>query len=118
MPVEDSFSASPESRLLIQQMRESLGLLRVAFDSTGEAMLIVDESSAVRWANQQAAAAARARWAKAKAVKDEDAQVRQAVEILNPPGGRHSACTIAKEAEDQAAGPSSRNDKAQRSNCY
>ena len=55
MPVEDSFSASPESRLLIQQMRESLGLLRVAFDSTGEAMLIVDESSAVRWANQQAA---------------------------------------------------------------
>lgn len=36
-------------------MSQSLGLLRVAFDSTGEAMLIVDESSGVRWANQQAA---------------------------------------------------------------
>ena len=55
MLVEDSFSGSAESRALIQQMRQSLGLLRVAFDSTGEAMLIVDESTAVRWANQQAA---------------------------------------------------------------
>ena len=55
MPVEDSFSGPPDSRSLIQQMSQSLGLLRVAFDSTGEAMLIVDESSAVRWANQQAA---------------------------------------------------------------
>ena len=36
-------------------MSQSLGLLRVAFDSTGEAMLIVDESLGVRWANQQAA---------------------------------------------------------------
>nr|WP_272158641.1 PAS domain-containing sensor histidine kinase [Synechococcus sp. AH-603-L18] len=57
MLAEDSFSGSAEaeSRALIQQMSQSLGLLRVAFDSTGEAMLIVDESSAVRWANQQAA---------------------------------------------------------------
>ena len=55
MLAEDSFSGSPESMSLIQQMSQSLGLLRVAFDSTGEAMLIVDESSAVRWANQQAA---------------------------------------------------------------
>ena len=57
MLAEDSFlgSAEAESRALIQQMSQSLGLLRVAFDSTGEAMLIVDESSAVRWANQQAA---------------------------------------------------------------
>ena len=55
MLAEDSFSGSEESRALIQQMRQSLGLLRVAFDSTGEAMLIVDESTAVRWANQQAA---------------------------------------------------------------
>ena len=57
MLAEDSFSGSAEaeSRALIQQMRQSLGLLRVAFDSTGEAMLSVDESSAVRWANQQAA---------------------------------------------------------------
>ena len=55
MLAEDSFSGSAESRSLIQQMSQSLGLLRVAFDSTGEAMLIVDESSAVRWANQQAA---------------------------------------------------------------
>ena len=54
---EDSFSgpAEAESRSLIQQMSQSLGLLRVAFDSTGEAMLIIDESTAVRWANQQAA---------------------------------------------------------------
>jgi signal transduction histidine kinase len=55
MLAEDSFSGSAESRSLIQQMSQSLGLLRVAFDSTGEAMLIVDETSAVRWANQQAA---------------------------------------------------------------
>ena len=57
MLAEDSFSGSAEaeSGALIQQMSQSLGLLRVAFDSTGEAMLIVDESSAVRWANQQAA---------------------------------------------------------------
>ena len=55
MLAEDSFSESAESRSLIQQMSQSLGLLRVAFDSTGEAMLIVDETSAVRWANQQAA---------------------------------------------------------------
>ena len=55
MLAEDSFSGSPESMSLIQQMSQSLGLLRVAFDSTGEAMLIVDEFSAVRWANQQAA---------------------------------------------------------------
>ena len=57
MLAEDSFSGSAEAdpRALIQQMSQSLGLLRVAFDSTGEAMLIVDESSAVRWANQQAA---------------------------------------------------------------
>ena len=57
MLAEDSFSgpAESESRSLIQQMSQSLGLLRVAFDSTGEAMLIIDESTAVRWANQQAA---------------------------------------------------------------
>ena len=55
MLVEDSFSGSAESRALIQQMSQSLGLLRVAFDSTGEAMLILDESAVVRWANQQAA---------------------------------------------------------------
>ena len=60
MLAEDSFLGSSESESralihLIQQMSQSLGLLRVAFDSTGEAMLIVDESAAVRWANQQAA---------------------------------------------------------------
>ena len=55
MLAEDSFSESAETKTLIQQMSQSLGLLRVAFDSTGEAMLIVDESSGVRWANQQAA---------------------------------------------------------------
>ena len=57
MLAEDSFlgPAEADSRLLIQQMSQSLGLLRVAFDSTGEAMLIIDESSLVRWANQQAA---------------------------------------------------------------
>jgi signal transduction histidine kinase len=55
MLAENSSSGSADSGSLIQQMSQSLGLLRVAFDSTGEAMLIVDESSAVRWANQQAA---------------------------------------------------------------
>ena len=57
MLAEDSFSGlvEAESRALIQQMSQSLGLLRVAFDSTGEAMLILDESAALRWTNQQAA---------------------------------------------------------------
>ena len=55
MLAENSSSGSADAGSLIQQMSQSLGLLRVAFDSTGEAMLIVDESSAVRWANQQAA---------------------------------------------------------------
>ena len=57
MLAEDSFSGSAEaeSRALILQMSQSLGLLRVAFDSTGEEMLILDESAAVSWANQQAA---------------------------------------------------------------
>ena len=54
MPVEKNLPAD-DSGFLIEQLRQSLGLLRVAFDSTGEAMLIIDESRVVRWANQQAA---------------------------------------------------------------
>ncbi len=53
MPVEEF--PKEDSQLLIEQMRQSLGLLRVAFDSTGEAMLIIDQSEVVSWANQQAA---------------------------------------------------------------
>ncbi len=55
MPADEELTNSSGSKLLIQQMSQSLGLLRVAFDSTGEAMLIVDDSNEIRWANQQSA---------------------------------------------------------------
>ena len=40
---------------LVAQLRQSLGLLRVAFDATEEAMLILDEHDQVRWVNRTAA---------------------------------------------------------------
>ena len=54
MPAE-GFEPHPETSALVQQLRQSLGLLRVAFDATGEAMLIVDSGHQVRWVNQTAA---------------------------------------------------------------
>ena len=40
---------------LVRQLRQSLGMLQVAFDATSEAMLIIDEHRLVHWANQASA---------------------------------------------------------------
>ena len=50
-----SQSANPSDNALIQQLRQSLGMLQVAFDAATEAMLIVDAERQVHWANQAAA---------------------------------------------------------------
>ena len=50
-----SQSANPSDNALIQQLRQSLGMLQVAFDAATEAMLIVDAQRQVHWANQAAA---------------------------------------------------------------
>jgi len=55
MPAEGIEPLHPEATALVAQLRQSLGLLRVAFDATGEAMLIVDSGRHVRWVNQTAA---------------------------------------------------------------
>ena len=44
-----------DATALVEQLRQSLGLLRVAFDATGEAMLILDDQRCIRWVNRQAA---------------------------------------------------------------
>lgn len=55
MPAEGPVNSHTETSELVSQLRQSLGLLRVAFDATGEAMLIVDSDRFVRWVNQTAA---------------------------------------------------------------
>ena len=50
-----SQSANSTDNALIQQLRQSLGMLQVAFDAATEAMLIVDAERQVHWANQAAA---------------------------------------------------------------
>ena len=55
MPAERPDKNNEGQQDLLDQMRQSLGLLRVAFDSTDEAMLIVDHQQIIRWANQKAA---------------------------------------------------------------
>ena len=55
MPAEGPVIPQTETSELVSQLRQSLGLLRVAFDATGEAMLIVDSDRLVRWVNQTAA---------------------------------------------------------------
>lgn len=55
MPAEQEADTDLAHQELLAQMRQSLGLLRVAFDSTDEAMLIVDHHQIIRWANQKAA---------------------------------------------------------------
>ena len=55
MPAERRpYRQAPEQELLAQ-MRQSLGLLQVAFDSASDAMVIVDHQLTIRWANQTAA---------------------------------------------------------------
>ena len=55
MAVENTPGSDQKSNELVEQLRQSLGLLRVAFDATGEAMLILDEQHHVRWVNRKAA---------------------------------------------------------------
>lgn len=54
MPASRAANEHP-SLALVEQLRESLGLLQVAFDAAGEAMVILDGERRIRWANQQAA---------------------------------------------------------------
>ena len=42
MAADYRLDPNSDSTALIEQLRQSLGLLRVAFDATGEAMLILD----------------------------------------------------------------------------
>ena len=47
-------STAPGQGDLLAQLRQSLGLLQVAFDAASEAMLILDPTGLVRWGNQAA----------------------------------------------------------------
>ena len=53
MPAEKNAGRSPGDQDLLAQLRQSLGLLRVAFDSTDEVMVIADHNMSIRWANQK-----------------------------------------------------------------
>ena len=55
MPAEQNPGRSPGDQELLAQLRQSLGLSRVAFDSTDEVMVIADHNMRIRWANQKAA---------------------------------------------------------------
>ena len=51
-----SSSLPPSDPQLIAQLRQSLGMLQVAFDAATDAMLIIDADRRIHWANQAAAA--------------------------------------------------------------
>ncbi len=55
MPADKYAERSPGDQELLAQLRQSLGILRVAFDSTDEVMMIADHNQCIRWANQKAA---------------------------------------------------------------
>ena len=55
MAADQPDNRNREPNELVVQLRQSLGLLRVAFDATEEAMLILDEHHHVRWVNRAAA---------------------------------------------------------------
>ena len=55
MPAENWQRKPEPEQELLAQMRQSLGLLQVAFDSASEAMVILDQCFTIRWANQTAA---------------------------------------------------------------
>ena len=50
-----SSTVPPSDSQLVEQLRQSLGMLQVAFDAAAEAMLIVDEKRRIHWANQASA---------------------------------------------------------------
>ncbi len=55
MNSSDSSSSSSRDLELIAQLRQSLGMLQVAFDAASEAMVIVDVDRIIHWANQASA---------------------------------------------------------------
>ena len=55
MNSSDSLSSSSKDRELIAQLRQSLGMLQVAFYAASEAMVIVDVNRRIHWANQASA---------------------------------------------------------------
>ena len=55
MNSSDSSSSSSRDLELIAQLRQSLGMLQVAFDAASEAMVIVDVDRRIYWANQASA---------------------------------------------------------------
>ena len=55
MNSSDSSSSSSRDLELIAQLRQSLGMLQVAFDAASEAMVIVDVDRRIHWANQASA---------------------------------------------------------------
>ena len=55
MKMSESSLSGSDDDVLISQLRQSLGLLQVAFDAASEAMVIVDSGWRVRWANQASA---------------------------------------------------------------
>ena len=55
MNSSDSSLSSSRDRELIAQLRQSLGMLQVAFDAASEAMVIVDVNRRIHWANQASA---------------------------------------------------------------
>ena len=55
MPAESRPHRQEPEQELLAQMRQSLGLLQVAFDSASDAMVILDRDHTIRWANQTAA---------------------------------------------------------------
>ena len=50
-----STGGDPRDSELIAQLRQSLGMLQVAFDAASEAMVIVDVNRRIHWANQASA---------------------------------------------------------------
>ena len=55
MLVERRSDKQEPDKELLAQMRQSLGLLQVAFDSASDAMVILDHHHTIRWANKTAA---------------------------------------------------------------
>jgi PAS domain S-box-containing protein len=112
-----SQSVNSSDNALIQQLRQSLGMLQVAFDAATEAMLIVDAERQVHWANQAAAALllsgvpiqlANRKLDELMALKPEQVDVKAMVELLDrrhplPSASGEGRCRIAFNDGDQSA---------------
>ena len=112
-----SQSANSSDNALIQQLRQSLGMLQVAFDAATEAMLIVDAERQVHWANQAAAELllsgvpiqlANRKLDELMALKPEQVDVKAMAELLDrrhalPSASGEGRCRIAFNDGDQSA---------------